>query len=73
MSALSHGVRVNPNVANHLRGKTRQSAPDVTVRSPPPAEYLTVRQIFSEASTVADGVLSRERSGLYRRGLQHYG
>ncbi|MGB5921851.1 MAG: hypothetical protein WBH36_06475, partial [Syntrophobacteria bacterium] len=28
--------------------------------------YLTVRDILSEASTVADGALSRERSGFYR-------
>ena len=30
--------------------------------------YLTVRDILSEASTVADGVLSHERSGFYRCG-----
>ena len=28
--------------------------------------YLTVREVLSEASTAADGVLSRERSGFYR-------
>jgi hypothetical protein len=29
--------------------------------------YLTVREVLSEASTVADGVLSSERSDFYRR------
>ena len=28
--------------------------------------YLTVREVLSEASAAADGVLSRERSGFYR-------
>ena len=28
--------------------------------------YLTVREVLCEASTAADGVLSRERSGSYR-------
>ena len=28
--------------------------------------YLTVREVLSEASTAADGVLLRERSGFYR-------
>jgi len=28
--------------------------------------YFTVREVLSEASTAADGVLSRERSGFYR-------
>ena len=28
--------------------------------------YVTVREVLSEASTAADGVLSRERSGFYR-------
>ena len=28
--------------------------------------YLTVREVLSEASTAADGVLSSERSGFYR-------
>jgi hypothetical protein len=62
-----------PNVANLLRGKTRQSVPDVAARSPPAAEYLTVRDILSEASTVADGALSRERSGFYRCGFATLG
>jgi hypothetical protein len=29
-------------------------------------QYLTVREILSEASTLADGALSRERSDFYR-------
>jgi hypothetical protein len=29
-------------------------------------QYLTVREILSEVSTVADGALSRERSDFYR-------
>ncbi len=58
---------MNPNVANLLRGKTRQSVPDVAARRLGEDEaYLTVRDILSEASTVADGALSRERSGFYR-------
>ncbi len=36
-------------------------------------QYLTVREILSEASTVADGVLSRERSGFYRCGFATLG
>ena len=56
-----------PNVANLLRGKTRQSVPDVAARRLGEDEaYLTVRDMLSEASTVADGALSRERSGFYR-------
>jgi len=31
-------------------------------------QYLTVREILSEASTLADGTLSRERSDFYRFG-----
>ena len=31
-------------------------------------QYLTVREILSEASTLADGALSRERSDFYRFG-----
>jgi hypothetical protein len=57
----------NPNVANLLRGKTRQSVPDVAARRLGQDEaYLTVRDILSEVSTGADGALSRERSGFYR-------
>ena len=58
---------VNPNVANLLRGKTRQSVPDVAARRLGQDEaYLTVRDILAEASTVADGALSGKRSGFYR-------
>ena len=31
-------------------------------------QYLTVREILSEVSTLTDGVLSRERSNFYRFG-----
>ena len=31
-------------------------------------QYLTVREILSEASTLADGALSSERSDFYRFG-----
>jgi hypothetical protein len=31
-------------------------------------QYLTVREILSEASTLADGALSSERSNFYRFG-----
>ncbi len=65
---------VNPNVANLLRRKTRQSVPDVAARRLGEDEaYLTVRDILSEASTVADGALSRERSGFYRCGFATLG
>ncbi len=58
---------VNPDVAYLRRGKTRKSAPDVTARRLGQVEaYFTVREVLSEASTAADGSLSRERSGLYR-------
>jgi hypothetical protein len=36
-------------------------------------QYLTVREILSEASTRADGVLSRERSDFYRFGCATLG
>ena len=50
-----------PNVADPLRGKTRQRATDVGARRLGQDEqYLTVREILSEASRVADGALSRE-------------
>ena len=35
--------------------------------------YLTVREILSEASTAADGVLSRERSDFGRGGVATLG
>jgi len=58
-----------PNVASLLRGKTRQSVPDVAARRVGEDEaYLTVRDILSEARMVADGALSHERSGFYRCG-----
>ena len=66
-TAFGRKWRVNPNVADPLRGKTRQSAPDVDARRLGQDEqYLTVREILSEVSTVADGALSRERSDFYR-------
>jgi hypothetical protein len=36
-------------------------------------QYLTVREILSEASTLADGALSRERSDFYRFGYTMLG
>jgi len=58
---------VYPNVAYLCRGKTRKSASDVAAHRLGQVEaYLTVREVLSEASTAADGVLSRERSGFYR-------
>ena len=60
---------VNPNVAYPRRGKTRQSAPNVGARRLGQDEqYLTVREILSEASTLVppQAGLSRERSGFYR-------
>ncbi len=62
-----HSFSGYPNVANLLRGKTRQSVPDVAARRlGEDGAYLAVRDILSEASTVADGALSREYSGFYR-------
>jgi hypothetical protein len=63
-----------PNVAYPRRGKTRQSVPDVGARRLGQDEqYLTVREILSEASTLADGALSRERSDFYRFGYAMLG
>ena len=54
-------VKLNPNVADLHRGKTRKSAPDDAARRLGQDEaYLTVREILSEASRVGDGALSRE-------------
>ena len=36
-------------------------------------QYLTVREILSEASTFADGALSRERNDFYRFGYATLG
>jgi len=59
--------RVNPKVAYQCRVKTLKSASDVAARRLGQVEaYLTVREVLSEASTAADGVLSSERSGFYR-------
>jgi hypothetical protein len=55
-------------------GKTRQSAPNVGARRLGQDEqYLTVREILSEASTLPDGALSRERSDFYRFGYATLG
>ena len=60
---------LNPNVVYPRRRKTRQSVPDVGARRLGQDEqYLSVREILSEASTLADGALSRERSDFYRFG-----
>ena len=58
---------VNPNVANLLRGKTRQGVSDVASHSLGQVEaYFDVREILAEASKGADGVLWREFSGFDR-------
>jgi len=45
----------------------RKRASDVAAHKLGQVEaYFTVREVLSEASTAADGVLSRERSGFYR-------
>jgi hypothetical protein len=66
----SHGrlsTYLNPIVAYLCREKTPKSASDVAAHRLGQVEaYLTVRQVLSEASTAADGALSRERSGFYR-------
>jgi hypothetical protein len=60
---------VNPNVAYPRQGKTRQSAPNVSARRLGQDEqYSIVREILSETSTLADGVLSQERSDICRFG-----
>ena len=67
---------MNPNVANLLRGKTRQSVPDVAARRLGEDEaYLIVRDILSEASTVfpPKAGLSREPSDFYRFGYATIG
>ena len=65
---------VYPNVVCPRRGKRRQSGPNVNARRLGQDEqYLTVREILSEASTLADGVLSRERSDFYRFGYATLG
>ena len=66
-------IFLNPNVADPHRGKAYQSALDVAAHSPPAAEYLTVREILSGASTAADGVLWCERSGFGRFGFATLG
>ena len=55
-------------------GKTCQSALNVGARRLGQGEqYLTVREILSEASTLSDGALSRERSDFYRFGYATLG
>ena len=57
-------------------GKTRQSAPNVGARRLGQDEqYLTVREILSEASTLVppQAGLSRERSDFYRFGYATLG
>ena len=52
----------------------RQSATNVGARRLGQDEqYLTVREILSEPSTLADGVLSRECSDFYRFGYAMLG
>ncbi len=74
MDSRRYPKTMNPSVADPLRGKTRQSTPDVGARRLGQDEqYFTVREILSEASTVADGVLSRERSNFCRFGFATLG
>ncbi len=74
MDSRRYPKTMNPSVADPLRGKTRQSTPDVGARRLGQDEqYFTLREILSEASTVADGVLSRERSNFCRFGFATLG
>jgi len=57
--AVEKRVRVRPDVGARRLGQDEQ--------------YLTVREILSEASTLADGSLSRERSNFYRFGYATLG
>jgi len=69
-------ISLYPNVAYPRRGKTRQSAPNVGARRLGQDEqYLTVREILSEASTLVPprAGLSRERSDFYRFGYEMLG
>ena len=62
-----HFMLANPNFTYLYQGKTRKSASDVATHRLGQVEaYLTVREVLSEASMAADGVLSRERSGFHR-------
>jgi len=68
--------KVYPNVAYPRRGKTRQSATNVGARRLGQDEqYLTVREILSEASTLVPpkAGLSRERSDFCRFGYATLG
>ena len=59
--------RVNPNTATLRRRKTRKSASNVAAHRLGQVEaYLPVHEVLSEASTAADDVLSRKRSGFDR-------
>jgi len=58
---------VNPNVTCLRQEKARKSAPDVAAHRLGQVEaYYPEREVLSEASTAADGALSRERSGFCR-------
>jgi hypothetical protein len=57
--AVEKRVRVLPDVGARRLGQDEQ--------------YLTVREILSEASTLADGSLSRERSNFCRFGYATLG
>jgi hypothetical protein len=60
-------MHLYPNVACLHQEKTRKSVPDVAAHRLGQVEaYFTVREVLSEASTAADGPLSRERSGFCR-------
>jgi hypothetical protein len=69
VSRLPSSTFSNPDVASPPQGKTRQSALNVGARRLGQDEqYLTVREILSETSTLADGALSCERSDFCRFG-----
>jgi hypothetical protein len=58
---------INLNLAYLRQDKTCKSAPDVAAHSIGQVEaYFTVGAVLSEASTTADGTLSRECSGFCR-------
>ena len=62
-----HFMAANPKFAYLCQGKTRKSVSDVAAHRLGQGEtYLTVCEVLSEASTAADGALSREPSGFYR-------
>jgi hypothetical protein len=65
---------MNPNAADLLRGKPRQSAPDVAAhRLGQDEAHFTVRETLAEASMAADGALWREPRDFCRCGFATLG